>query len=170
MIKGGIIVNYQTALFVILFAAMDISLALASYFEVKGNEKAAKLWSSTFYTVIFLNIFRGFLEYENIPDNIFKTTIVSSIILIVGIFVWKHVYRLRKSIREEIKDKSNVNIEGEANISGKDMIEYAVKKHKNEIAANREEWGFIRFIIIAGVIFFVIMFGAYYLSHHVLIR
>ena len=72
--------NYQTALFIILFAAMDISLALGSYFEVKGNEKAAKIWSSIFYTVIFLNIFRGFLEYENIPDNIFKITIVSSII------------------------------------------------------------------------------------------
>ena len=36
--------NYQTALFIILFAAMDISLALGSYFEVKGNEKAAKIW------------------------------------------------------------------------------------------------------------------------------
>ena len=68
--------NYQTALFIILFAAMDISLALGSYFEVKGNEKAAKIWSSIFYTVIFLNIFRGFLEYENIPDNIFKITIL----------------------------------------------------------------------------------------------
>ena len=162
--------NYQTALFIILFAAMDISLALGSYFEVKGNEKAAKLWSSIFYTVIFLNIFRGFIEYENIPDNIFKITIVSSIILIIVIFVWKHVYRLRKSIREEVKDKSNVNIEGEADVSGKDMIEYAVKKHKNEVAENREEWEFIRFIVIAGMIFCAIMFGAYYLSHHVLVR
>ena len=153
--------NYQTALFIILFAAMDISLALGSYFEVKGNENAAKIWSSIFYTVIFLNIFRGFLEYENIPDNIFKITIVSSIILIIVIFVWKHVYRLRKSIREEVKDKSNVNIEGEADVSGKDMIEYAVKKHKNEVAENR---------VIAGIIFFAIIFGAYYLSHHVLVR
>lgn len=50
------------------------------------------------------------------------------------------------------------------------MIEYAVKKHKNEIAETREEWEFIRFIVIAGIIFFVIMFGAYYLSHRVLVR
>lgn len=83
---------------------MDISLAIGSYFEVRGNEKAAKLWSGIFYTVIFLNIFRGFLEYENIPDNIFKITIIGSIILIVIIFVGKHVYGLRKSIREEVKD------------------------------------------------------------------
>lgn len=34
--------NYQTALFIILFAAMDISLALGSYFEVKGMKKPQK--------------------------------------------------------------------------------------------------------------------------------
>ncbi|MFQ7260547.1 MAG: hypothetical protein ACLRQB_06890 [Christensenellales bacterium] len=76
----------------------------------------------------------------------------------------------KERIREEVKDKSNVNIEGEADVSGKDMIEYAVKKHKNEVAENREEWDFIRFIVIAGIIFFAIIFGAYYLSHHVLVR
>lgn len=131
----------QIVVMIINYALFIFSAALSVYYRMK-NEKV-KYRNSTvfFYVMLIATAVRSRMFVDKVPFHLGIKISIAALICLIIVVIAMNIYKKRNV--ESIDNDENEKLSG-------------------------EDKEFLKFVIIVAVIFFAVMFGAYYLSHNVL--
>lgn len=131
----------QIVVMIINYALFIFSAALSVYYRMKNERVKYRNSTVFFYVMLIATAVRSRMFVDKVPFHLGIKISIAALICLIIVVLAMNIYKKRTV--ESIDNDENEKLSG-------------------------EDKEFLKFVIIAAVIFFAVMFGAYYLSHNVL--